>query len=162
MNAPCPLLTPTVELLVDIISKARQHMLATAEGLTPDRLLRIPPGFRNNLLWNFGHVVVAQQRLCYDACGLPLRVPAYFPPLFRKGTSPADWTGQIDFEEVKIWMIETPKLLREDLENNRFGEFKPYDTSFGVRLAHLSDFIAFTACHENQHLGIVMALRKLV
>ncbi len=33
-------------------------------------LNRIPPGFRNNLLWNIGHSVVTQQLLVYQRSGL--------------------------------------------------------------------------------------------
>src|SRR5450756_829787 len=98
MEAPCPLITPTVEFSVSLIEKTRQRMLQIVSGVSQEQLLHIPKGFRNNLLWNFGHVVVVQQDLCYEKSGLPLRIPAYFLAPFKKGSHPGEWTGTMDVE----------------------------------------------------------------
>ena len=162
MEIPCPLLTPTVEFAVALIEKSRERMLKLADGLTLEQLLRIPPGFRNNLLWNLGHVMVTQQLLCYERCGLPLRIPDYFLPLFRKGTHPGEWKGAMDVEDIKAWLQEAPKLLREDLHKNVFHSYAPYETSAGIPLHSISDAISFVAWHESLHLGVMTAMRKLV
>ena len=162
MEAPCPLITPTVEFSVALIEKTRQRMLKVVEGLSSEQLLRIPPGFHNNLLWNLGHVIATMQILCYEKCGVPLRVPAYFLAPFRKGTSPADWKGTIDLEDIETWLRESVKTLREDLHKNIFLHYEPYETSAGIRLTCISDALTFNAWHESQHLGVMTALRKLV
>jgi hypothetical protein len=133
MTAACPLLTPNVEFLVALLEKTRGRMLELVGDLPQEKLLRVPSGFHNNLLWNLGHVLVSQQLLCYEKCGQPLRVPVYMVALFRKGTRPRDWTGQIDGDEVRTWLLETTRMLRDDLEKNRFGEYTPYETSLGLR-----------------------------
>ncbi len=137
-------------------------MLETIDGLSLEQMMRVPTSFRNNLLWNLGHVVTTQQILCYEKSGLPLRVPSYFLAPFRKGTHPGEWTGTMDPEDIETWMMETPKMLREDLHKNIFTTYTPYETSAGVRLASISDAISFVAWHEAQHFGTVLALRKLV
>jgi hypothetical protein len=70
--------------------------------------------------------------------------------------------GQIDGDEVKTWLLETTRMLRDDLGKNRFGEYTPYETSLGLRLAHLNDVLAYAAWHEGLHLGTMQAIRKLV
>ncbi len=158
----CPLLTPSVEFHLALTEKTRQRMLDLIAGLSPDQLRRIPPGFRNHLLWNLGHALVSQQLLCYEKCGQALRIPVYLPPLFRKGTHPGQWTGQVDADEIISWLRETPRLLRTDIDQGRLGEFAGYDTSMGLRLTNLSDTLTYSTWHEGQHLGIMLALRKLV
>ena len=162
MEAPCPLITPTVEFSVALIEKTRQRMLKVVDGLSSEQLLRVPAGFRNNLLWNLGHVVATLQILCYEKSNVPLRVPTYFLAPFRKGTSPADWTGTMDLDDIETWLLESVKTLREDLHHNVFVSYEPYETSAGIRLTCISDALAFNAWHESQHLGVMTALRKLV
>lgn len=161
-STPCPLITPMVEFQLGLLEKTRRRMLEIAAGLTPEQLRRIPPHFHNNILWNLGHVVVTQQILCYQKSGLLLRIPVYLAPLFGKGTSPAQWTGQIDAAEITFWLTESLVLLRRDLEAHVFKTYEPYETSAGVRLAGIGDALGFVPWHESQHLGMILSLRKLV
>jgi len=162
MEAPCPLLTPTVEFSVSLIESTRQRMLKMAEELPTEKLLRIPAGFRNNLLWNLGHVMAVQQNLCYETSGFPVRVPTYLLASFRKGTHPGEWAGTMDLEDIKTWLLESVKSLREDLHKNIFMTLAPYQTGTGVKLASISDVLSFDAWHEGMHLGIMMSMLKLV
>jgi hypothetical protein len=162
MEVPCPLLTPTVEFAVSLIEKTRQRMLKMTEDLSTEQILHIPGGFHNNLLWNLGHVVATQQILCYEKSGLPLRLPVFFLSPFRKGTHPGEWKGAMNPGDIKAWLIETVKLLREDLHGNVFVSCQPHETSAGIRLTSVSDAICFIAWHESQHLRVMPALRKLV
>ena len=162
MEAPCPLITPTVEFSVALIEKTRLRMLKITDGCSPEQLVRIPHGFHNNLLWNLGHVVVTLQILCYEKSSLPLSIPGYLLTPFRKGTSPAEWTGTLDVEEIKTWMLESVKTLREDLHKNAFHVYEPYETSAGIKLTCISEALAFCAWHESQHLGMMLSLKKLV
>lgn len=162
MEAPCPLITPTVEFSVALIEKTRQRMLKIVEEVSPEQLLRIPHGFHNNLLWNLGHATATLQILCYEKSGLPPSVPVYLIAPFRKGTSPAQWTGTMDVEEIKVWLMESVKTLHEDLRKTAFTHYTPYETSAGVLLTCISDALSFVAWHEAQHLGIMLAMQKLV
>ncbi len=162
MESPCPLMTPTVEFSVSLIEKNRQRMLKAVAGFPLATLIRIPPGFHNNLLWNLGHIIASQQILCYEKSGLPLRIPAYFITPFRKGSHPGQWTGTMDPEDITAWLMESVKLLREDLHKGLFHTYEPYETSSGVKLGCISDALTFCAGHEAEHLGVMLALRKLV
>jgi hypothetical protein len=162
MEAPCPLLTPMVEFQLALLESTRNRMLACTESLNNEQLHRIPPSFHNNILWNLGHALVSQQILCYERSGLPPRIPVYFLPLFRKGTNPTQWKGSIDVAEVRSWLIESVPLLREDIRNNIFRDYAPYETSLGIVLPGFAEALAYAVAHETQHLGVIQTLRKLV
>lgn len=162
MENPCALANPLLDFQLDLLRVGREKMLAAVEGFSAERLLKIPAGFHNNILWNLGHVVVAQQVLCYKNSGLPMRMPAYVPGFFGKGTSPATWTGKIDPEEVKSWLPETLEFLREDVARHVFKTYEPYTTSMGNRLHSFSEALAHVVWHEGLHLGVILSQRKLV
>jgi hypothetical protein len=161
-TSPCPLVTPLVEFQLALLEKTRRRALEIAGALTPEQLLTIPKGFHNNILWNLGHLVVSQQVLCYVKSGLAPRAPAYLTPLFGKGSSPAAWTGQIDALEVKHWVLESIELLRADFEQHAFKHYEAYETSSGAVLTNIGEALTYVLWHESQHLGVVMAMRKLV
>jgi hypothetical protein len=162
MTDPCALANPHFDTQLALLRAGREKMLALASALTEEQLLRIPAGFHNNILWNLGHVCVAQQSLCYKPSGLPLRIPSYVPGLFGKGTSPAQWTAKIDVAEVKSWLLEGVDLLQEDLGRHVFRTYEPYLTSMGIRLASISEALAYAVWHDGLHLGVMLAQRKLV
>jgi hypothetical protein len=145
-----------------MFDKTRADILKLLEGLTPEQVYVMPAGFRNNLLWNLGHVLVIQQTLFYEQSGLPLRIPPHYLEMFRKGTHPGQWTMSVNPDEVKAWLKETSRMLRIDMASGIFKSFAPYQTSWGCRLANLPDILAFTAWHESLHFGIMSAMRKLV
>ena len=39
----------------------RKHYLKLIENYSLEQLNKIPEGFSNNLAWNLGHIIVAQQ-----------------------------------------------------------------------------------------------------
>jgi hypothetical protein len=162
MEDPCSLANPLLDFQLSLIRVGREKMRALAGGLTTEQLRAIPKGFHNNILWNLGHVIVAQQALCYRGSGLPLRIPSYLPPLFGKGTRPSEWTVKIDPTEVLLWLDETVDFLREDLRAHVFKTYEPYTTSMGVTLTNISEALAYTAWHDSLHLGVMLSQRKLV
>lgn len=161
-TSPCPLVTPLVEFQLSLLERTRRRALEIADALTPAQALAVPKGFHNNVLWNLGHLIVSQQVLCYSKSGLAPRAPGYLMPLFGKGTSPAQWTGQIDAAEVRSWLLESAALLRADFEQHAFKTYEPYETSSGAVLHNIGEALTYVLWHESQHLGVLTALRKLV
>ncbi len=148
--------------VLDLIRRNRLKILSVAEELPSERLTRIPDGFRNNILWNIGHIAVAQQVLCYKLSGLPMRVPPEAAALFGKGSSPAEWTSVPDPAEVKGRLIPLLDALEEDIARGAFTEYRPYETSMGNVLTSLPQALDYVLWHEGLHLGAILALRKLV
>jgi hypothetical protein len=147
---------------LDLIRRNRRKILSLVEGLSADRLTKIPAGFRNHMLWNVGHVAVAQQVLCYKMSGLPTLLPAEARDLFGKGTDPSGWNAIPDPETVKAWLLPPIDAMEADIGRGAFVAYEPYETSMGNRLTSLSEALDHVIWHEGVHLGTLLALRKLV
>jgi hypothetical protein len=151
-----------MKFMLRMLEVTRKNALELTKDLTEAELLVIPPGFRNNLLWNMGHMLTSQQRLCYGQSDLPMHIPESLLPLFRKGTDPTHWKQLPDTGAVRKGLAETSTILRKDLEAGIFSDYQPYQTSFGVLLENIRDALAFSNVHENIHFGVMLSLKKIV
>jgi hypothetical protein len=146
----------------ETLKVTRQNVVKILDAYPEERLLAIPDGFGNNLLWNAGHMLVSQQLLCYALSDLPLRIPEHYVPLFRKGSSPRDWTGRVDIGELKRLLVSTVAILEKDFADGAFKTYKPYVSSFGVALKDAEDALVFDHVHEGLHFGSMNALQKVL
>ena len=146
----------------EVLKKSRVLVLKLIEGLTMEQLTKIPEGFNNNIAWNFAHLVVTQQLLHYKLSNLPCLVSDELIEGYRKGTKPKHPFTAEEFEEVKELLIGLPDTLIEDYEAGIFKEYTEYETSTGFVLSSFEHAVAFNNLHEGIHLGVIMAMRKLV
>ena len=144
----------------DLQKATRIKVLKTIEGFSADELNTIPPKFSNNLVWNLGHIVVTQQLLLYRMSGIPCRIENEYIERYRKGSRPDGPVSQseIDFliQQVEI----SADVARVDYQNNHFGAYKTYSTSYGVTLDSIETAILFNNLHESMHLGTMISLKK--
>jgi len=140
----------------------RKSLLAQIEGLTEDQLYNIPTGFNNNIIWNFGHIIVSQQLLTYGIAGVPMHVPAALVDSFRKATSPANWSNPFNIEELKALAISCIEQFEKDIETDLFKNYKPYLTSSGLTLNNIDDAIFYSHMHEGYHSGVIASLKNLL
>ena len=67
-----------------------------------------------------------------------------------------------EIKEMKDEFVEVIDFTELDFENGIFSQFSPYETSFGITLNSIQDAIEFNNVHEGLHMGLIMAMRKLV
>lgn len=148
----------------DFIRVTRNNFLNLVNGLTNEQLNKIPQGFNNNIAWNFGHIVVTIQGLCYGLAGLPPTVDIELINRYKKGSAPQAQISQEEIEQLKKLCVENINQLETDYNNGVFNQqpFKPYTTSFNVTLSNIDDAIAMVQSHDGLHFGYALALRKLV
>ena len=146
----------------DVLKKSREIVFKKIQNLTLEQLHTIPEGFSNNIIWNVAHLVVTQQLLHYKNAGLDCLVPDELIANFKKGTVPSVTLTEEDIEEVKDLLMGLPATLEEDYEAGIFKDYETYPTSTGFVLTDIDTAIAFNNLHEGIHLGIIMALTKLV
>ncbi|MBX9852897.1 MAG: DinB family protein [Cytophagaceae bacterium] len=145
-----------------ILKVTRKNILNLIQNFSDEQLIKIPSGFNNNILWNAGHVITANQKLCYALSGLPVNMPESYSSLFGKGSNPRDWTSTPEIAKVKELLISTADLMESDYNKGVFKTYKEYETSYGYPLKNIEEAIAFNNVHEGLHLGVIMTLRKLV
>lgn len=147
---------------IDTIQATRTLFLKLVDGLSIDQLNKIPEGFNNNIIWNFGHVIVSQQILCYKLAGLPLKIDEAYISKYSKGTKPESF---IDENELAFLKQQATQLIDEliaEIEKGLLDNYTNYTTSFGIALNSIEDAVKFLTMHEGLHLGYAMALKRIV
>ena len=147
---------------IDLLKKERELIFSLIDNLSDEQLLIIPSGYKNNILWNIGHILITQQSLHYFLSRLEMYISREMMQTFRTGTSPTDWKTQPDINEIKKLFLELPVKLAEDYEKGIFKDYRPYKTSVGVSLENFEEALAFNHFHEGTHTGIILGIMKQI
>lgn len=146
--------------------QTRKNIRFITDNLSPEQLLKIPDGFKNNILWNMGHVIVIQQLLCYRAGGLAVNIAEDLIPILKKDSSPAQWSKPPGVSTIREKLIQTAEQFYQDYLDDKFNLDAPYKTKlkmvYGNSIANTREAIIFNNHHEAMHLGIMMELLKFV
>nr|WP_314896649.1 DinB family protein [uncultured Flavobacterium sp.] len=149
--------------LFDATTTSRNIISKFLSGYTLDQLNTIPEGFNNNLIWNIGHIIVAQQMLVYKLSGLPMMISDDLVEKYKKGTKPEHIATQAEVDEIKFLLFETINQTKVDYDNKIFKNYMEYTTSTGNHvLRNAEDAMAFSNFHEGLHIGVMLSIRKFV
>ena len=140
----------------------RKHYLKLIENYSLEQLNKIPEGFSNNLIWNLGHIIVAQQGLVYRLSGLPSNVSEEMTNTYKNGSKPTGQTTQAELDELKTLLFSLLEKTKEDYPAGKFTAYNEYTTGTGFHLASTEDAIQFNNYHEALHMGFMMNIRKFI
>ncbi|MDB5195990.1 MAG: DinB family protein [Flaviaesturariibacter sp.] len=147
---------------IESIRKTRTYLLTQLDGLTTTQFNIVPEGFNNNIAWNLGHLVAAEQGVCYMRGGLkPVIDPAFFER-YKPGSRPDEAISEEAITEIKSLMMSTLDRLQEDYDEGAFAHYTTWTTRYGTTLASIDEALAFLLFHEGFHGGICLALKKIV
>ncbi len=144
----------------ELIRQTRTRFIDLVNGLSIEELNEIPAGMNNNIAWNFGHIITAQQGLCNGLSAVELDVPAELTEGFKKGTKPEGFINQDTIDRFKEYTLSCIDELEKGLGENVFVKYKTYTTSYGYTLNNIEDAVRFVMVHDALHLGYAMAIRK--
>ncbi|RLJ76855.1 DinB family protein [Pedobacter alluvionis] len=146
----------------DFIINSRKAFIKLIDGLTIEELNKIPDGFSNNIIWNFGHIVVSTQTLCYVRTGvLQDATSVKFNEYYKKDTKPSYTVTEEEVAELKVIAIESIEKIKEDYSNGKFSSITPFITAtYGVQLNSIEEVLITTIGHDNMHCGYASALKK--
>jgi hypothetical protein len=122
----------------------------------------VPHGFNNNILWNLGHLVAAQQSICYTKGGLRATVPDDLIAEFKPGTRPDRFFENDKEDLVKELLMTSVDLLLDNYREHYFDGFVPWTNRYGTMLQDIDQAITYLQFHEGLHVGVIMSIRKLV
>lgn len=131
-----------------------------AARFSDEQLNQIPDGYKNNIIWNIGHVIVVQQNLLYGLSGLKPHYPKEMYELYRPGSAPQGDISEGEINTIKDLMVSLIDKTEEDLRNEVFQDFRAYTTGTGFQLDSFAEAFEFNNYHEAIHLGYVMAMSK--
>lgn len=151
-----------MQATIAVLRQTRQNIINLINSYNTEQLNRIPKGFNNNLIWNFGHVLVTQQLLCYRLAGLECTFKNHLIDAYRKGSSPKGSISESEIQFFKDHCFSLIDQLEKDYAAGRFQDYNTYATSFGTTLHSIEEAITFNTIHEAMHLGTMIAMQKLV
>lgn len=146
------------------ILDARKAFIQLLDGLSVEEINQIPEGFNNNIIWNFGHIVVSTQTLCYVRTGITADTSAInYLDAYKKGSKPSYSVTAEEVADLKALAISTIEKIEEDYKKGRFQHIQPYDTAtYGATLHSFADVLITTVGHDNLHLGYAIAQRRAI
>ncbi len=153
-----------MDKIIEVIKACRTKWLTTLAELTTDQLNTIPTGFNNNLAWQFGHVIVSQQILCYRLAGQKFVINEDLIDRYKNGSKPESYINEEEINLLKDYMLGTIAQLEADLKNGIFNNFTPYTISTypGFTLSNVNDALTFIVSHDALHYGCSLGLKRLV
>jgi len=149
-------------MIFQVAAFNRTTLLYFLENLSPEQLFYIPKGFKNNIIWNLGHILITEQMLTYGLSDLDLTVDKKFIKLYGKGSFPSNKVSKEAVEEIKTQLIPAINQTEKDYKKDVFKNYNEYPTSTGITLKNIDDALQFNVLHEGIHLGIILAIKKLV
>lgn len=151
-----------MEAILKAWKTSRKLYLNFFDNYNLDQLNLTPPKFNNNLIWNIGHIVAAQQSLVYRTSNLPMNIPDEFFEKYKPGTRPGEPVSQHGVDEIKSLLISMVDQTEADLSNGKFVSFTERTTITGFHLGSLQDALAFNNYHEGLHLGYMKSIARFV
>lgn len=147
---------------IEVIKQARSFILNVVKDLSTEQLNYIPEGFNNNIIWNLGHLIAAQQGVCYLRTGLPATVSMDFFHAYKPGSKPERALSETEIEEIKEMAFTTLDQLLHDYENGLWTSYSAWTTRYGVELKTIEEAIQFLLFHEGLHSGYITALKNVL
>lgn len=141
---------------------SRKLYLKYFEKYTLEQLNKVPEGFNNNLIWNIGHIIVAQQALIYKGSNLNGYISDELFGLYKPGTKPTRIITENEVKELKTLLTSMIEKTEVDFYNGNFKTYNERTTGTGFHLSSVSDAFEFNNYHEGMHLGYMMSIRKFI
>lgn len=150
-----------MDFTFSVFEKTRGFHKEYLDKFSLEDLNKIPEGFKNNIIWNIGHIVVTEQLLVYKLSGLPTMVSDELINKYRKDTKPEGFVSQEEVDEIAGLLFSTIERTKQDYSNNKFETYQEYTVSTtGNTLTNVEEAINFALYHEGMHLGYLLALKK--
>jgi len=147
---------------IENLKKVRIFLLESIKDLTTEQWNKIPEGFNNNIAWNLGHLIAAQQGMCYKRANLTPHISDEFWEQFRTGSKPGADLSAGEIENLKGLFLTLMDQLDADYNNQIFGNYTAWSTRYGVEITSIEDALRFLLYHERLHAGTIGALKRLL
>ncbi|HVW94661.1 MAG TPA: DinB family protein [Mucilaginibacter sp.] len=151
-----------MDKIFDNLINLRKTLLQLTEDLSVEQLNKIPQGFNNNIIWNMGHVIAAQQGICYTRSNLSPTVDINLVGRYKPGTLPVGSISEEEINKIKSLLLPTIENLTADYQQGVFKEYIAVTTRYGVELTNIDNAIDFLQFHEGFHMGYVLALKRSI
>jgi len=121
-----------------------------------------PSGFSNTIRWNAGHIYVTLENFVHLLDEEYEMVHAEWTPLFIRGSSPANWEGNIPSNgEIITALTEQTKRLTKVLAGKLDRPLQNPINFVDHNLSTIGSLILFVIWHEGIHAGVIDGLNRV-
>lgn len=139
-------------------------ILRASEGVSEEMADQMPPGFRNNIRWNLGHVYVINEKVLFGLTNSQPHLPPNYDEMFKNGTSPADWTTTPpSLNELKFLLREQSARIQATF-TGRMDEISatPFRLGTFTTMETIGEIICFSLFHNGIHVEKIRTIRRLL
>jgi DinB superfamily len=147
---------------LEIIKKTRSFLLEQVKNLSSDQFNQKIEGFNNNIVWNMGHMIAAQQGICYKRAGLPTLISEDFWEKFRSGSKPEGIVSDDEITQIKQLLFITLDKFETDYNKQIFGNYTIWSTRYGFELTSIDDGIELLSFHDGLHSCTIIAMNRVL
>ncbi len=69
---------------IEVLKMIRESILNQIKDLTLEQIYQVAKGHNNNIFWNFMHLLVTQQILCYKLASQPIKIEGLYWNFIKK------------------------------------------------------------------------------
>lgn len=145
------------EFVFRVFDKHINQLINVCNQCPPEKRRVIPEGFKNNIHWHLGHVLVVMQ---FDVLALseqPIILPESYRAFFAYGTKPTDWKEEPPEWDVLIAKLKELRNYIHETLKDRLNE--PVKENF-LQAQNIGELIHSTSLHLFYHQGIVYGMIK--
>ena len=147
---------------IEVIKQTRAGFIKLMDGLTIEELNEVPANFKNNIIWNFGHVIITQQTLCYLRADLQPKLDDALITKYKGGSKPESFIDNNELKLLKEYAFSTLETLENGINNKVFSGYNSFITGSGIEITGIEDVVKLLMMHDGMHLGYAMAIKKMI
>ena len=150
--------------ICDLHQFSASRTISLLEELKAEEWLIQPDGFANNIAWNVGHMLLVRQNIVYRNPGLETGLDKSMGPMYKPGSSPADWESQPDPAALLELFKTVTDKLSADFDTGLFDDvnFNSFELGGGTPIDTLEAACVFNLYHEGLHLGNINDIRDVI
>jgi hypothetical protein len=145
-----------------ILRQNRGLFISLLNSLSIEQINEIPPGFNNNIGWNFAHINSVMQAINYTKASVQGKIPQEIVDRYQRGTRPEQFIDETEMNFQKQMAVELVDEMEKDWNSGLLVSYSPFKTSLGVSIESNLDALIFTGAHDFLHMGYAWALKRLV
>src|ERR1700755_1401922 len=113
---------------IETIRKTRSFLLEQIKNLGNKQFNQVAEGFNNNIIWNLGHMIAAQQGVCYVRAGLKVTIVESFFASYKTDTKPTGAADPNEIDHIKKLFLSTIDRFEKDYHDHVFSHYNPWTT----------------------------------
>jgi len=152
------------DFLVSHFDHVREWTLISCRGLSNELLVSVPPGAKNHILWELGHIFWTQNYMITWGCDGGKRLPKEWEEKFGYGSKILTSIHEYpSFDEIKNELGKGREEIKNYIRSLSLDELKSPPMNF-FKESVPDKFYAFNhfISHEAYHVGKISLLRKIL